>query len=97
MHRTESGPAAAAGADCLRHGSEELKKLKAELGRRAAAEAIATERERTIETQATALKVADAAPVPVEQLERLAAERDEATANARWGCRPRLRKPETGN
>ena len=39
----------------------------------------------------------EAAPAPVDQLERLAAERDEARANARWGFRRRLRlrRPET--
>ena len=60
------------------------------------AEAVVTERERTIETQATALKMIEAAPTPVDQLERLAAELDEARANARWGHLRRLRKPETG-
>ena len=60
------------------------------------AEAVAQERERTIETQATALKMIEAAPAPVDQLERLGAERDEARANARWGYLRRLRKPETG-
>ncbi|MDA8848246.1 helix-turn-helix domain-containing protein [bacterium] len=74
-----------------------LREQNAELRRRAeVAEAIAQERERTIETQATALKMIEAAPAPVDQLERLAAERDEARANARWGYRRRLRKPETG-
>ena len=60
------------------------------------ADTVVTERERTIETQATALKMIEAAPTPVDQLERLAVERDEARANARWGYRRRLRKPETG-
>jgi hypothetical protein len=101
MHRAESGPAAAAGADCLRPESDELKKptseLRAELRRRAeAAEAIAAERERTIETQATALKMIEAGPSQIDQLERRAVERDEGRANARWGYRRRLRKPETG-
>lgn len=60
------------------------------------AEAVVTEPERTIETQATALKMIEAAPTPVDQLERLAAELDEARAIARCGYRRRLRKPETG-
>jgi hypothetical protein len=79
---------------------DELYKLKAEVAefrRRAElAEAIAAERERTIETQATALKMIEAGPSQIDQLERLAVERDEARANARWGYRRRLRKPETG-
>ena len=79
----------------------ELDKLKAEIAelrkRAETAEAVVTERERTIETQATTLKMIEAAPAPVDQLERLAAERDEARANARWGFRRRLRlrRPET--
>ena len=60
------------------------------------ADTVVTERERTIETQATALKMIEAAPTPVDELERLAAELDEARANARWGYPRRLRKPETG-
>ena len=73
---------------------DRLKEQNADLRRRAEiAEAIAAERERTIETQATALKMIEAAPAPADQLERLAAERDEARANARWGYRRRLCKP----
>ena len=65
-----------------------LKAESAELCKRAEiAEAVATERERTIETQATALKMIEAAPAPVDQLERLAAELDEARAIARCGSR----------
>ena len=72
-------------------GKKLLDKLKAkiaELRKRAEiAEAVTIERERTIETQATALKMIEAAPAPVDQLERLAAELDEARANARCGSR----------
>ena len=69
-----------------------LREQNAELRRRAeVAEAIAQERERTIETQATALKMIEAAPAPVDQIERLTAERDEARVNARWSFRRRLR------
>lgn len=57
------------------------------------AEAELRRADQTIETQATALKMIEAAPAPADQLERLAAERDEARANARWAFRRRLRKP----
>jgi hypothetical protein len=56
----------------------------------------AQERERTIETQATALKMIEAAPAPLDQLERLTAERDEARVNARWSFRRRLRNRTDG-
>ena len=85
----------------MRPEPDELYKLKAEVAefrRRAElAAAIAAERERTIETEATALKMIEAGPSQIDQLERLAEERNEARANARWGYRRRLRNPETGN
>lgn len=77
---------------------EKLRQENAELQQRALiAEAELRRADQTIETQSLALKMIEAAPAPTDQLDCLAAERDEARANARWVYRRRLRKPETGN